>query len=118
MRTRAQHLLRFALDVGRKYGHIYGMKTTVEIPDALLSRAKIVAAQQGTTLRAVLVHSLEVALSGGEPVIPHRMPTPREQTRSRILLPKHPWQLPTSPMKRTIGLDPAAILESERNERG
>ena len=35
------------------------MKTTVDIPDALYRQAKIRAAELVTTLRALLVHSLE-----------------------------------------------------------
>ena len=35
------------------------MKTTVDIPDALYRQAKIRAAEEGTTLRALLVNSLE-----------------------------------------------------------
>lgn len=38
------------------------MKTTVDIPDALYRRAKIRAAEEGTTLRALLLTSLVVAL--------------------------------------------------------
>ena len=38
------------------------MKTTVDIPDALYRRAKIRAAEEGTTLRALLLTSLAVSL--------------------------------------------------------
>ena len=38
------------------------MKTTVDIPDALYRRAKIRAAEEGTTLRALLVSSLAASL--------------------------------------------------------
>jgi hypothetical protein len=38
------------------------MKTTVDIPDALYRRAKIRAAEEGTTLRALLVNSLAESL--------------------------------------------------------
>ena len=38
------------------------MKTTVDIPDALYRRAKIRAAEEGTTLRALLLTSLAASL--------------------------------------------------------
>ena len=38
------------------------MKTTIDLPDALYRRAKIRAAEQGTTLRSLLMKSLEVYL--------------------------------------------------------
>jgi hypothetical protein len=38
------------------------MKTTVDIPDALYRRAKIRAAEEGTTLRALLLKSLAESL--------------------------------------------------------
>ena len=38
------------------------MKTTVDIPDPLYRRAKIRAAEEGTTLRALLINSLAEAL--------------------------------------------------------
>ena len=38
------------------------MKTTVDIPDPLYRRAKIRAAEEGTTLRALLVNSLAEVL--------------------------------------------------------
>ena len=40
------------------------MKTTVDIPDALYRRAKIRAAEEGTTLRALLLTSLAASLGG------------------------------------------------------
>lgn len=44
------------------------MKTTVDIPDAVYRRAKIRAAEEGTTLRALLLTSLAASL--GRPVSP------------------------------------------------
>ena len=38
------------------------MKTTIDLPDALYRRAKIRAAERGTTLRALLTESLEAHL--------------------------------------------------------
>jgi len=39
------------------------MKTTVELPDALLRQAKRVAVQRGTTLRALLEQGLRAAVA-------------------------------------------------------
>ena len=38
------------------------MKTTIDVPDAILHRAKIVAAKRKTTLRELMVSGLEIAL--------------------------------------------------------
>jgi hypothetical protein len=40
------------------------MKTTIDLPDDLLLRAKIAAAQRKTTLRALVVTGLEAVTSG------------------------------------------------------
>jgi hypothetical protein len=40
------------------------MKTTVELPDALLRRAKIAAAQMDTTLKDIMTRALERELAG------------------------------------------------------
>jgi hypothetical protein len=41
---------------GQIYGHI---KTTIELPDALFHRAKVLAAQRKTTLKQLMVEGLE-----------------------------------------------------------
>lgn len=47
------------------YSHIYCfVKTTIDLPDELLHRAKITAAQRKTTLRALVVSGLEAVTSG------------------------------------------------------
>ena len=43
------------------------MKTTVDIPDALYRRAKIRAAEEGTTLRALLLASLAASIERPPP---------------------------------------------------
>ena len=41
-------------------GHIYGhMKTTIELPDALFHRAKVLAAQRKISLKQLMVEGLE-----------------------------------------------------------
>jgi hypothetical protein len=49
------------------------MKTTIDVPDAMLHRAKIVAAQRQTTLRELIVSGLEIALRS-------EMETPRAES--------------------------------------
>lgn len=39
------------------------MKTTIELPDALFHRAKVVAAQRATTMKQLLVTALEKELA-------------------------------------------------------
>jgi hypothetical protein len=43
------------------------MKTTIDIPDAILHRAKIVSAQRKTTLRALVMKGLMMELDGLHP---------------------------------------------------
>ena len=52
------------------------MKITVDLPDALYRRAEIRAAEQGTTLRALLAESLRMHLldhAAAGPELPHRI---------------------------------------------
>jgi hypothetical protein len=55
------------------------MKTTVEIAPALLARAKKLAAQRQTTLRALIEAGLRHVLAneGGENRAPYRLPDAR-----------------------------------------
>ena len=41
------------------------MKTTIELPDPLFRRAKILAAQRGTTLRELVVEGLQCVTGSG-----------------------------------------------------
>ena len=43
------------------------MKTTIELPDELVRRAKIAAASRGTTMRALVMWGLEIAIQSPEP---------------------------------------------------
>lgn len=49
------------------------MKTTVEIPDALLAEAKALAAREKTTLRDLIEEGLRAVLRRGRPATPRRM---------------------------------------------
>lgn len=40
------------------------MRTTVELPDALIRRAKLIALQRNTTLKAMITEALEKYLDG------------------------------------------------------
>jgi hypothetical protein len=47
----------------RPYACIYGhMKTTIDLPDEILHRAKIVAAQRRTTLKELFLSGLELVM--------------------------------------------------------
>lgn len=39
------------------------MKTTIDLPDKVLHRAKIVAAQRGTTLKSLFLSGLELVMN-------------------------------------------------------
>jgi len=47
------------------------MKTTIDLPESILHRAKIAAAQRKTTLKDLVISGLETALQSG-PGGPHR----------------------------------------------
>jgi hypothetical protein len=49
------------------------MRTSVDIPDPLLRRAKKLARERGITLRQLLVDGLRAALQGVAPARPRRM---------------------------------------------
>ena len=63
------------------------MKTTIDLPDGLYRRAKIRAAEQGTTLRSLLMESLEVYLL--EPAAPG----PDVPQRDRIRTDERGWPI-------------------------
>ena len=63
------------------------MRTTIDLPDALYRRAKIRAAERGTTLRALLVDSLEVHL------LEHAVPGPDLPQRDRIRTDERGWPI-------------------------
>ena len=44
------------------------MKTTIELPDALLRAAKAMAVRRGITLKAIITHALEREVYDGAPV--------------------------------------------------
>jgi hypothetical protein len=46
------------------------MKTTVELPDALVREAKRVALREGTTVRALIERGLRSVVSGRRPAAP------------------------------------------------
>ena len=51
------------------------MRTTVEIPDPLFRRAKLAAAEEGGTLRELVVRGLEAVL-GGDGTTAYRLKKP------------------------------------------
>ena len=50
------------------------MKTTIELADDLVERAKAHAAKQGTTLRALVERGLHDVLSADEKLVPFQLP--------------------------------------------
>ena len=54
-----------------QYYHIYGhMKTTIELPDAILERTKVAAARRRTSMKNLMIQGLELVLQ--EEVAPAR----------------------------------------------
>lgn len=43
----------------RTYGNVGPMKTTIELPDAILRQARVLAATRGTTLKRLFTEALE-----------------------------------------------------------
>ena len=62
------------------------MKTTIDLPDALYRKAKIRAAERGTTLRALLTESLEAHLL-------ERTPDPELPRRDRFRTDERGWPI-------------------------
>lgn len=42
------------------FPYLWGMKTTIELPDELFQRAKVMSAQRGTTLKEIMVQALQL----------------------------------------------------------
>lgn len=60
------------------------MKTTIDFPDDLLYRAKVVAAQRRTTLRELVVRGLETVTSGASDEVKENE-NERKKTFERLL---------------------------------
>ncbi len=67
------------------------MKTTIEIPDALLRRAKQLAARRNTTLRAIIEHALRDALERESPAA-RAQPVETHTFRGHGLQPGLSWE--------------------------
>ena len=51
-----------------QYGHIYShMKTTIELPDAILERTKVAAARRRTSMKNLVIQGLEMVLQNEVP---------------------------------------------------
>jgi hypothetical protein len=75
------------------------MRTTIEIPDALLRRAKLAAVEQGTTLRDLIARGLEAVLRTGK------------QRRSRLTAP--PVKLSADSPLRRLGPEDVDQIDAE-----
>ena len=60
------------------------MKTTIELPDELLHRAKVVAAQRQTTLKELITAGLEVVLRSDRDEVRHLAALERLQRGLRL----------------------------------
>ena len=79
------------------------MRTTVEIPEPLLKRAKLAAIEQNTTLRQLISRGLESLLRSG--------------TEPRKRLTKPPIKLAANSPLRTLGAEDVARLDAEAEAR-
>lgn len=87
------------------------MKTTVDLPDGLYRRARVRAAERGTTLRAIITESLEQALAGAGAA---QASLPK---RDRFTVDDRGWPvLRRSPTDSTIVTDD--LVERLRREEG
>ena len=72
---------------------VYCMRTTVDLPDALLKRARVTAAQEGTTLTALLADGLQLRLGKGVAAVSRSArPLPVSKAGGGL----HPWVDPAS----------------------
>jgi hypothetical protein len=68
------------------------MRTTVDLPDELLRQARQRAAEEGTTLTALLADGLRLRLTGATPANGPRRPLPVSTVGGGM----HPWIDPAS----------------------
>jgi len=89
----------------RMYG--YFMKTTFVLPDALVRRAKIRAAERGETLSALVTRALETALTEGEAV--------QEGPKRKTYWSGHQFPIPSR--KGGRGTDSTKLISDDRDGR-
>lgn len=68
------------------------MRTTVDLPDELLRRARVTAAEEGTTLTALLADGLRLRLGKGSARPRSMRPLPRSEAGGGL----NPWVDPAS----------------------
>jgi hypothetical protein len=73
-------------------GMVRCMRTTVDLPDALLTQARRRAAEEGTTLTALLADGLRLRLARRAPPASARRPLPVSRNRGGM----QPWIDPGS----------------------
>ena len=81
------------------------MKTTIDLPDALYRKAKVHAAERGTTLHALLTESLEAHL------LERHGPGPELPQRDRFRIDERGWPV----LQRSAG-DAAVITDDFINQ--
>ncbi len=90
------------------------MKTTIDIPDALYKRAKIRAIETGTTLKQLVLTSLEHELTPTVPKAPEPADTGSFFER-RVLLPEYKAALESGLLMG--GTDFDTIISEDRSSR-
>lgn len=68
------------------------MRTTVDLPEELLKRARVTAAREGTTLTALLADGLQLRLGKGTTAARSTRPLPLSEAGGGL----HPWVDPAS----------------------
>jgi len=69
---------------GRNMAYLWHMRTTVELPDHLLTRARNQAARSGITLKEFFIEAVEQRLASGAHKTRHPPPTIGAQDAPRI----------------------------------
>ena len=62
------------------------MRTTIELPDEILKKAKIRAVEEGISLKQLFTRALERELGGGSPPKPAESPKPKVDNSFRSSL--------------------------------
>lgn len=103
------------------------MKTTIEIPDEIYTKVKTRAALQGTTIKDILVHSLQVELESRTLMSAEKAKTKSKNSPARKFkktlqvsfskLSIRLSKIPEPKIFKKIHFDPALILQEDRASR-
>jgi negative regulator of replication initiation len=103
------------------------VKTTIEIPDEIYRKVKTRAALQGTTIKDILVHSLQVELESRTLIAAEKIktnaknaPIRRFKKNLQVNFSKVSFRLskiPEPKIYKKINFDPALFLQEDRASR-